>query len=294
MAQLRFQGIVRQSLLIVGYLTQVLFNIVSTQGLLADTDNAELSDKYQTPITPAGYTFAVWGVIYFCQAVFILYQALPSQRDSTTLDDISTFVLVAFLLNAFWLVVFSYEYLWAAFVVILMYLLSLLKVYLILDPYYFEPHSNTKDTLCVWLAFSSNLAWVTVATLLNLTIAITATFQVSTPEMIDDWSVGLIFTAVFISGYYTVVRVDPMYAAVSLWALLGISNGPYNPPKTIAIGASVAVAIFFFIGSSNMMFQRVFLKVPSTDTVAKVTSTDANANASSKTDDTNLKYEIAG
>jgi len=255
---LQLNGIARQIVLCFWFLCQVVFNILSPLGVFGGTDNAELSEKYPTPITPAGYTFAVWGLIYFCQAVFTIYQALPGQRESEKLDRISPFVSLAFALNSLWLVVFSYEYLWAALVVITSYLLSLLKVYLILDPYYFEPGSNTKDILCVWLGFSANLAWVTVATLLNLTISITTTFQVSSSETIEDWSIGLIFLAVFLCLYYSIVRVDPMYSAVSIWALVGISNGPYDPPKEFAIGGAVVVTALFLIGSAYVVLQRIY------------------------------------
>ena len=44
--------------------------------------NAELSEKYQTIITPAGYAFSIWGVIFISQAIFTVAQALPAYRSS--------------------------------------------------------------------------------------------------------------------------------------------------------------------------------------------------------------------
>merc|ERR1711907_84534 len=256
MANVQFEAIPRQIFVPLMFIAQVVFNVLSTSGVFAGTDQSELSDKYQTPITPAGYTFSVWGVIYFCQAVYVIYQALPAQRENKRLDSISPFVVLAFTLNCLWLLVFSYEYLWAAFFVIAGYLLSLLKVYMLLEPNYFESGNSVADVLCVWLAFSSNLAWVTVATLLNLTIALTQLFQVTSAEMVNDWCVGLILFAVSVSSYYTVLRVDPMYAAVSVWALIGIYNGPYNPPQSFAIAGAVAVVVLYTFGVLNMLVRR--------------------------------------
>jgi len=262
MANVQFEAIPRQIFVAVMFAAQVVFNVLSTSGVFAGTDQSELSDKYRTPITPAGYTFSVWGVIYFCQAVYVIYQALPAQRENKKLDSISPFVVLAFTLNCLWLLVFSYELLWAAFFVIAGYLLSLLKVYMLLDPNYFESGNRVAEVLCVWLAFSSNLAWVTVATLLNLTIALTQLFQITSTEMVDDWCVGLVFFAVFVSSYYTVVRVDPMYAAVSIWALFGIYNGPYNPPQIFAIVGAIAVLAFFAFGVLNMVVRHFFPSQP--------------------------------
>ena len=41
----------------------------------------EISAKYPSLFTPAGFTFSIWGVIYLGLMIFVIYQALPSQRD---------------------------------------------------------------------------------------------------------------------------------------------------------------------------------------------------------------------
>lgn len=41
---------------------------------------AVISDSRPTAFTPAGYAFAIWGVIYIFAALFVIYQALPSKR----------------------------------------------------------------------------------------------------------------------------------------------------------------------------------------------------------------------
>lgn len=261
MAHIEVRGIWRQALVVFMFLVQVVLNVLSTSGVIAGTDQSELSDKYRTPITPAGYTFSVWGLIYFCQAVYSVYQALPNQRDDEKLNRIAPWVSLAFALNGSWLIVFSFEYLWAGLFVIVGYLLSLLRTYLLLDPKYLEPQGSSATTiLCVWLAFSSNLAWVTVATLLNTTIAFTATFEATSPTAVLDWCIGLIFLAVFITSYYTVIRADPMYTAVTIWAFVGIYNGPYEPPKEFAVAGAIAVAVLFMLGALNTVLQRQFPK----------------------------------
>jgi len=264
MAHIEVRGVVRQVLVAFMFLVQVVLNVLSTSGVIAGTDQAELSDKYRTPITPAGYTFSVWGLIYFCQAVFSVYQALPNQREDEKLDRIAPWVCAAFALNGGWLIVFSFEYLWAGLFVIAGYLLSLLRTYLLLDPNYLEPNGTPPATiLCVWLAFSSNLAWVTVATLLNTTIAFTATFKVTSQSAVMDWCIGLIFFAIFITSYYTVIRADPMYTAVTIWAFIGIYNGPYAPPQEFAAAGAIAAAVLFIFGGLNVVLQRQFPKSPS-------------------------------
>jgi len=38
----------------------------------SDQDNASISQKYQTIITPHGIAFSIWGIIFFMEALFVL------------------------------------------------------------------------------------------------------------------------------------------------------------------------------------------------------------------------------
>ena len=42
------------------------------------TDLKELSAKWDLKLQPAGYAFAIWGIIYLLVTVFVVYQALPA------------------------------------------------------------------------------------------------------------------------------------------------------------------------------------------------------------------------
>lgn len=64
-----------------------LLNVAATYGigvlgLFNLRTNTEVSEQYQTIVTPAGYAFAIWGVIFVSQGVFTVAQALPAFRSS--------------------------------------------------------------------------------------------------------------------------------------------------------------------------------------------------------------------
>ena len=60
-------------------LAQVLVGSLS-QGLVdADSTNAAISDDNRSPVTPAGYAFAIWGLIYAASLVLAAYH----QREET-------------------------------------------------------------------------------------------------------------------------------------------------------------------------------------------------------------------
>src|SRR4030065_1224797 len=64
---------------------------------------AEISDRFHVFFLPAGYVFAIWGVIYLGLIAFAIYQALPSQRENPRLRKLGYILAAANLANAFWL-----------------------------------------------------------------------------------------------------------------------------------------------------------------------------------------------
>ena len=49
------------------YIAFILVNGATQSGLFGD-DNATISARYPTPLTPAGWAFSIWGVIFLLQA----------------------------------------------------------------------------------------------------------------------------------------------------------------------------------------------------------------------------------
>ena len=47
----------------------------------ADSSTAAISDDNRSPVTPAGYAFSIWGLIFAACLALAVYQALPAQRE---------------------------------------------------------------------------------------------------------------------------------------------------------------------------------------------------------------------
>ena len=62
---------------IITLIVNSLANIIPFNG----QTSKQVSDKYFTTFTPAGYAFAIWSVIYIGLLAFTIYQALPSQKE---------------------------------------------------------------------------------------------------------------------------------------------------------------------------------------------------------------------
>ena len=64
-----------------------LANILPIAGKMT----GDISAKYMSLFTPAGFTFGIWSVIYAALLAFVVYQALPSQRKNRRLADIGRY-----------------------------------------------------------------------------------------------------------------------------------------------------------------------------------------------------------
>ena len=63
---------------VVAYLSNFLVVFFSTRAGLPD--NAELSNKYQTLVTPAPYAFAIWGIIFTAELASQTCHQNPEQN----------------------------------------------------------------------------------------------------------------------------------------------------------------------------------------------------------------------
>jgi hypothetical protein len=61
-------------------LTVVVNSLAGGTTLIGGKLTSEISDANLTLITPAGYVFSIWGIIYILLGVFVVYQALPRNR----------------------------------------------------------------------------------------------------------------------------------------------------------------------------------------------------------------------
>ena len=70
---------------IIAFVAVVLVNgLAGSTTLIGGQDTAQVSDNNFTLITPAGYTFAIWGIIYTLLGLFVT-KAKPQKRSTGSL-----------------------------------------------------------------------------------------------------------------------------------------------------------------------------------------------------------------
>jgi hypothetical protein len=203
----------------------IFINYLSNTGLMNNTTIGEISDDYRSLFTPAGYTFAIWGIIYLLLFGFAIYQGrglfVKVKNDDFVLKT-GWWFIASCLFNSLWVFAWIYEYTGLSCVFIFLLLASLLKIVvnnrMELDD---EPFPIMAF---VWWPFVIYAGWVTVASIANV-----STYLIKVgwdgfgiPETI--WTLLLIGIALVINQYMIWKRNMREYAIVGAWALIGIGN----------------------------------------------------------------------
>lgn len=227
---------------ILTFVLTVLVNGLANTGALNGKTTGEISDLYPTLITPAGYVFSIWGVIYTLLLVFVVFQALPRQREKPFLQEISFLFVLSGLLNVLWLFLWHYDQIALSVLLMFALLATLIAIYLRLQ--IGRSTLPLKEKLCVHLPFSVYLGWITVATIANVATALTAInwdgFGISN----DTWAVLVIIVALAITLTVIITRRDVAYSLVLIWALVGIIAKQTENQGVVITAAASAIIIF--------------------------------------------------
>ncbi len=233
--------VVLQAINIVAYIVTVAVNgLAGSTTLLGGVTSADVSDKYPTLVTPAGFTFAIWGIIYILLALFVIYQALPKNRDKPFLGQVSIFFALSSVFNICWLLLWHYDLISYSVILMLLLLASLILVYRRLD--IGRVAVSLKERLFVHLPFSVYLGWISIATIANISVALTAAGWDGFGIEPATWAVVIIGVAVVLSLAMLATRRDVAFNLVVVWALLGILANQ-GGQEGVVLASEVAIVI---------------------------------------------------
>ena len=205
---------------IIGLVLTLFVNFLANALPINGKTTAELSDSYPNLFVPAGYVFAIWGVIYVLLSIFVVFQALPKNRNEEFHNQISGLFIISSLANSLWIFLWHYEQVLFSLITMLVLLVSLILIYWRLEVGLNPVPLNVK--LSVHTPFSVYLGWITVATVANVTALLVSInwdgFGIS--ETI--WTLIVLSVATIIAIIIILQRKDIAYTLVPIWAFIGI------------------------------------------------------------------------
>jgi benzodiazapine receptor len=206
---------------LVSFIVTLAVNGLAGTTLLNHRSTAQVSDLYASPITPAGYVFAIWGIIYALLLVFVIYQLLPKQKDKLFQRQIGALFILSSIFNVVWLFLWQYDYITISVILMFALLATLMAIYLRLDVGKLKVPLT--DKICVHLPFSVYLGWITVASIANVAAALVSVGWDGFGLSAETWAIAAIIIALIVTLAVVVVRRDVAFGLVIVWALAGIA-----------------------------------------------------------------------
>jgi benzodiazapine receptor len=235
------RGVFFQAVNIVAFVVTIVVNgLAGSTTLLGGVTSADVSDMYPTLVTPAGFTFAIWGVIYTLLALFVVYQAFPTNRDKPFLSQVGVLFGLSSAFNVCWLFLWHYDLITYSLVLMLALLASLILIYRRLDVG--RAAVSLKEMALVHLPFSVYLGWISIATIANVSVALTAVNWDGWGIPDATWAVVIIAVALVLTLAMLATRKDVAFSLVVVWALVGILS-KQSDFQDIVLAAEVCIAI---------------------------------------------------
>lgn len=235
----------KQILVIIATAGMIFLNYLAAAGILGGIDTGAVSDKYPTNITPAGYAFAIWSLIYLGMIAFSIYQALPSNREK--FKDFRLIYMISCVANGLWLYIWSQELI----VVCLGIIVVLLSCLAAINGKLKRTETNAEYWL-VKVPFGIYFGWVTAATILNTTIALVYLGVKTSATTAHILGAILIFTA---AGFGVLIRFtlkNYFYPLAIAWALSAIAV-KQSGQTVIVVSCAFAVIICLVAAISFVM-----------------------------------------
>jgi hypothetical protein len=218
----------RQTAVIVTLLGMITINILANALPINGLNTGKISDTFHVFFVPAGYVFSIWGLIYIGLLSYMVYQALPAQKDNPRLRATGWWIVLGGVANSIWIFLWHYQLFIGTLAAMLVLLASLVATYIRLG--IGETKVSKAETWLVRIPFSVYLGWITVATIANVTDVLDYLKWNAFGIAAQTWFVIILAAVLVISTMVSFSRKDVAYVLVILWALVGIGYKFSNEP----------------------------------------------------------------
>ena len=236
-------------------------NYLAGTGYLNNISTGEVSALYPSLFTPAGVTFAIWGLIYGLNLIFMGYQLFKMVREPEKLDvGLNGLFILVCLTNAVWMFTWHLQKIGWAWLLMLVILVLLIACYRRVrgaipgSAHYFLEYIN----------FSVYLAWICVATVANTAIFL-ITLGMPAYGVTAAVLTSVVILVVAALAIWLVLRDgNVLFGLVIIWAAYGIivarSTEAFPFAPTVAMVALVAMILVFAALVFRIYVKRKHLK----------------------------------
>ena len=259
-------------------LVHITLSYITQLKMINQLDVGEVSDRYTSLFTPAGITFAIWGLIYLSLLAFCIYHIVMAYRQASPheanqqLKRTSPWFIINNLAAAAWLIWWTQGEIMISAVLIVLQLLCLVALHLRLGIH--QPLASPSSKIFTQYPLSIYLGWVSIATIANISVYLVSKDWSGAGYSAADWTRIMIGVAVLLTVIVILTRRNLFFGLVVIWALYGIIQkreadmNNYYPliiqAAWIGIGVTAAACLYQLIRNLSVKRQpaTVFPEAP--------------------------------
>jgi hypothetical protein len=207
----------------------------------------ETADTYTSPITPAGWAFSIWLVIYVGCLALAIYQLLPSQQPRRAHRRSGWWLVGGFAASTAWVPIFGVPVMWLSQLLVVGLVVALVfaaRGFLVTGP-----APSTAEVAFLRVPVMLYLGWAVVASAAGFATTFRAWGMPAGARWASEICVVLVLSAAIMSLFVVgrMVAVGAFLLA-ALWGLLGIALQTTNNNVRIAVVLAIVVLVCAFTG----------------------------------------------
>ncbi|MFK8038398.1 MAG: tryptophan-rich sensory protein [Crocinitomicaceae bacterium] len=225
----------------------VVWNYLANTGRINGKTVGGLSDELDNLFTPAGYAFAIWGLIFLGLIVNGIYQLkVAFGDDEEKKNNVLTgpWLIIANIANAAWIWFWLHEETGTSVILMVIILLALIKVTLILR---LENYHASKQIIAFgWWPNTIYLGWISVALIANTAAYLS---KIGWADTVDEvmYTIIMIVTAMAVNLFMLYTRNMREFCLVGIWSLFAVAMANKDGEQSIYIVAVVCASILCII-----------------------------------------------
>lgn len=230
-------------------------NFLGAAGYINDSSQADVSARFQTLITPAGFTFSIWSIIYGLMIISLIVMIVKYEDDyyHQAIEAITPLLWITFAANMVWIVTFSYILVGIPTIFIVIYLLGLTSILMKLLSL------NKERRWLLPLTFGMHGGWLFIATLVNISAFLVKIEWNGFGISETTWTIITMILSIVIVIYVLSQVKNATFTLPIAWAYFGIykelqTAGSYGTLEVIALinmALLIAMAVYVFVRNKN-------------------------------------------
>lgn len=230
----------RSILLIVATIGTIVFNGLAAAGYVNGVTPELISAKYPTVITPAGYAFSIWSLIYLGIIAFSIYQVLPG--NVLRFRPVRSLYIATCAFNCAWIYFWHRDQIGICLALIVGLLLTLIGMLILL-------RRTGGNPLLTTAPFGIYAGWVTAATLVNFTIFLKYIGIEMSPTAWNTLGVAILVIAAALAFVVRWRLQNYIYPLAVAWAATAIAVKQSGNTAIVVAAAFCTVACLVTSGS---------------------------------------------